>query len=761
MSLDSNLNLLGALFDGLCVSRYHICAFHEAAQWPSPVAFRSIMARTRARAANSTAQPSTAARTTSAKRTRLDRRTKPRNLYESDPDSENDSPDDSDASLESFHDSDDDVATGADRALLDIVIDAPRATPNRRGRPSKQQSASRLTPQRAVKKRRKAHRALGAPRKKPKRSNEAPASSAPVGRIPNWLDPKIPYSAWVDIFLYAARAGGTLDNSWLVHAATTCRAFMQPALTGLYKCPTPSTSLRARKLMTILEKTEAETLIRYKPIIEAMYIDIDLFPVGSLPPVLASLQRLKELIVFTKLDQPPYRALDKSLRWQYPEQLFESLELGQYNPRDESETSPIVLKSWEWSSRMLGGTVPDIAAISRIHKLSSFSHLTKVSFINFQTPSLHKPVAKTPDEALEIELADEAVVDEIAAAIACLGSLRHLVFEASTTMNDRMLTKLPAGLAHLELINCWEVRSEDLDSFLQSHGSSLRYLTLSHNQSLSLEFVTNLAVNCPNLAELRMNLSYYRHHETIDDSDAMYDQALLPGQVPLWPSSLQLIEIEHVREWTVEAAETFLQSLVDSAPNLPRLRHLAIKTVLNIPWQRRAELRQGWTDRMDHVFLRPFVPPSHNVTLRQEENVAAPHVEEAPPKPRKRAKRGSPSRRSGRIAAHSASDTDRHSSRPRNRPQYREPDTDEDEQEEEESADGHSSGTESERGGQNEPQAEKLPVQGMCDTVLIVIDNQKTRELQYSMEDFQDEANESSGEEWNEDNEVEDDDYAW
>jgi hypothetical protein len=514
--------------------------------------------------------------------------------------------------------------------------------------------------------------------------------------------------------------------------------------------------------MALLEKPETETLIRYRPIIEAIYVDIGIFPVRSLPTVLASLRRLKELTVFTKLDQPPYRVLDESLRWHYPEQLFESLEMGPYNPDDEGETSPIVLKSWEWSSRMLGGTVADIAAISRIHKLGSFSHLTKVSFINFQTPSLHKPVAKSPDAALEIELADEAFVDDIAAAIACLESLRHLVFEASTAMNDRMLSKLPAGLAHLELINCWEVRSEDLDGFLQNHGRSLRYLTLSHNQSLSLEFLTNLAVNCPNLSELRMNLSYFRHHETVDDSDAMYEQALLPGQVPLWPSSLYLLEIEHVREWTAEAAETFLQSLVDSAPNLPKLRHLSIKTVLNIPWQRRAELRQGWTDKMDYVFRRPFVPPSHNITLRQEEQPAAPPIQELPRNSPKHAKRGSPSRRSGRIAAHSASDTDRHSSRPRNRPQYRVPDTDEEEEEDEEDApaDNRSSGSESDDGEQDEPGTENLPIQGMCDTVLIVIDNQKTRELQYSMEDFQDEAK-SSGEEWNEDNEAEDDDYAW
>jgi hypothetical protein len=46
--------------------------------------------------------------------------------------------------------------------------------------------------------------------------------------------------------------------------------------------------------------------------------------------------------------------------------------------------------------------------------------------------------------------------------------------------------------------------------------------------------------------------------------------------------------------------------------------------------------------------------------------------------------------------------------------------------------------------------------------VNILFDNQKVREIQYGMEDFFDEDSESSGEEWNSNDEVEDESvFVW
>ena len=84
---------------------------------------------------------------------------------------------------------------------------------------------------------------------------------------------------------------------------------------------------------------------------------------------------------------------------------------------------------------------------------------------------------------------------------------------------------------------------------------------------------------------------------------------------------------------------------------------------------------------------------------------------------------------------------------------YREPDTDEDEVE--------SSASESD----DAPEAPdvdqpKLTVQGMCNTVNILVDNQKVGEQQYGMDDFLDE-DEQESEEWDGDDDDEDDAIAF
>lgn len=536
-------------------------------------------------------------------------------------------------------------------------------------------------------------------------------------------------------------AGGVMENGWLLRASTTCKAFAEPALTTLYKSPTPRTTAKAKKLAALLERPSTETLFNYRTKIESLYVDIDKFPLGLLAQVVQPLRRLKELVVYTPLDQPPYRDLDKTIRWHYPQELFNAL--GPIDSGDDSAPH-IMLKSWEWSSRLLGGTLVDMDSIARIHQLPSFSRLTKVSFTNFQVPSLGRLDIKPGDEGGEQQLwhEDGVAIEAARNAISHLAELEHIVFESSTIMSERLLSLLPSNLRRLDLINCWEVRSDDLSKFLRTHGGHMRSLVLLHNQSLDLGFLTDLAETAPGLTELQINMSYYRHHESLDDADPMYDEALLPTQMPLWPATLRHIEVENVRQWSVEAAEVFLQSLVDSAPNLPDLRHLIVKTMLDIPWQRRAELRRVWTDKLERVFLRVSDPPLPRTSLRNEP--AAGEQPVAPAK-KKRKEPGAPSRRSGRIAA-TASDTE---GSPRSlrgkrssRPQYRDPDTDEDEEESEDDED--------DENDQEAPEEQKehLPVQGMCETVVTKFDNQKVRELQYGMEDFNDDEDESSGDEW-------------
>ena len=112
-----------------------------------------------------------------------------------------------------------------------------------------------------------------------------------------------------------------------------------------------------------------------------------------------------------------------------------------------------------------------------VHSRPCFEHLEKVAFVNYQMPQLKKDEEDPNHELL------------LAAALNSLKNLKHLVFESSTLVNKALLPLLPHGLRNLELINCWEVTSDDFSEFLSAKGSQLRCLTLNHNQSLGLGFL--------------------------------------------------------------------------------------------------------------------------------------------------------------------------------------------------------------------------------------------------------------------------------
>ncbi|KAL4732537.1 hypothetical protein ACLX1H_001553 [Fusarium chlamydosporum] len=618
-----------------------------------------------------------------------------------------------------------------------------------------------------------------------KRRVSSEVESIPQGVIPPWTGPRVPYGVWADIFYYAAIAGhDSLDVNWLISTAMTCKAFTEAALTVIYRSPPLTTTGKAKRFAALLERPPSETRFNYRAKIETLYVDVHIVPQTLLPKIIHVLPRLKEIILFTPSDQPPYRQLDRTVRWQYTEDIFHALKPSSKQPDPitvENKESYTTLKSWEWSGSLLGGPVATMRDVARIHQDPSFTHLTKLSFTNLQVPSLYKLGVKGVTEERELELynEDEAVIKSIAEAISQLKSLQHLVFESSTIMNDRLLPLLPKDLTHLSLINCWEIKSDEFTPFLHSHGRHLRSLNLLHNQSLDLVFLTTLAEACPKLEELNMNLSYFHHHDSVsmtnNDADPLYDQVLLPHQKPEWPSSLRVIDFEHIRHWSVETAEMFLESFIESAGSLPNLRHLAVKTMINIPWKARANMRHEWRRKLDRVFLRPFEPPQRNYSLSQTQDEEVPQ-DLGKKRKTKRVSDG-PSRRSNRLAAHVSDSDSRHSTNSKGlrsshgRPTYAEPETDENEfdiDSEEEEGSVHSS-TSSRREEEGEDEGSEAQdrkpaapvIQGRCTTVSIVFDNQKPTELQYGMEDFMDDDRAESDEEWDGDHEEDDAVFVW
>ncbi|KAL6852226.1 hypothetical protein J3F83DRAFT_756633 [Trichoderma novae-zelandiae] len=611
---------------------------------------------------------------------------------------------------------------------------------------------SRPSPKKGSKPDANGHRA--APSSCPSKRRHAAAQSMdedelPQDHIPDWTDPRLPFDFWVGVFTYARDAGDAEppNTHWLLQAATTCRTFCEPALTAIYRCPTLRQASKAKRLASLLQRSPEKTMLDYRCKIQLLHIDIHIVPQSTVCQIIRSSLRLKEVILYTPKDQPPYRELDSHVRWNYSEEILQALAAPSDNPDALIKRStPTRLKSWEWSGRLLGGPVANFSDIVRVHQMPAFAHLKRLSLTNFQAPSLlEDDDDDDEDHDLEISLKNYVATAAIADAIAQLKSLKHLVFESSTIMTKQLLSLLPKDLSHLELINCWEIESEDLAQFLLTHGQCLRALTLMHNQSLNLAFLTVLAEACPNLRELRMNLSYFRHHDSVNDSEPMYDFALLPDQVPTWPASLRVIDLEHIRNWSVETAEMFIQSLVDKARDLPNLRHLVIKTMLDIPWQARATLRSRLRPMVERVFLRESEPPHSYATIVHGGSL---HDPLGSRKRKRTPLSDSPLRRSNRIEAHidiSPSCSRRYNKLRRRRPGrpvYREPDTDEDEFDESGASDGETSQV------QQGSAAEEPAIQGLCDVVSIVFDNQKPRELPFTMNDFVADEEVSSGEEW-------------
>ncbi|KAI1360061.1 hypothetical protein F5Y08DRAFT_318082 [Xylaria arbuscula] len=453
--------------------------------------------------------------------------------------------------------------------------------------------------------------------------------------IPPWH--KLPYHVWLQVFDYVATpirnpASRTDDFTEaiesLLSGARTCRRTCEPALAALYRCPpfdrayTKSPQTSFVQFIQTLTRGPSKMGIRYWPKVETLRINVEVFLTRKvngqqvqLKQLLQHLPRLASLEFYHPSDDPPYRELDTHLRWKFDKDdllhgLGPTLE-GQLS--DGSKNTTTTLRSWRWNSRLTPGGL-SLDHLPGIHALPSFQTLRKLAFVNYQLPSTK--LAVRVRQTQEAQDSDKQAIAQLAASISALPDLQHLIIESSTLANGSLLEQLPKTLVHLELVNCWEITSEDLSAFLVSHGNSLIKLTLKHCQSMSLGFLPVLGTSCPNLKHLDVDLSYFRHHEAYADNKPEYTTLLGVDDVPTWPSSIQSIEIINMRNWTREAAEMFFDSLIRNAKTLPNLRRLEFKVILNIEWRQRQELRQALADQMTKVFKRKSSSPENLTSLR-------------------------------------------------------------------------------------------------------------------------------------------------
>ncbi len=420
-------------------------------------------------------------------------------------------------------------------------------------------------------------------------------SSNGIGKIPKWHT--LPYHILLQVFSYAVHPLCDADFRplpslpWVLNTSRLCKAFTEPALTALYCCPPLLPSDRPHALLELLHTPSEQLSLDYTKKIKCLKIEVSQTLAYSSPglghfdlgQLIRRTPQLRDLELFHRADQPPYRNTNTvTERWKYQDSLFAALaEAG------------IRLRSWRWNARMAGPKdTPE--SMQQLHKTLPFQSLQRLALVNYH-PKKRRPIhSEDPTEE-----------EKIALALSVLQNLECLVCESSTIVNDNLLRALPKHLIYLQFINCSSLSSESFRSFLATHGTSLRQLVLDHNQSLSLSFLPELNLCCPNLEVLTMDLTYYR---SLNGANPGNEIPLLAGEVPGWPLSIQRIEIIQLRIPSAETAEMFFSSLIDSASRLTQLRTLILKVILKLGWRDRANFRKKWIGKLREIFLRDQNP---------------------------------------------------------------------------------------------------------------------------------------------------------
>lgn len=479
--------------------------------------------------------------------------------------------------------------------------------------------------------------------------------------------------------------------------------------------------------------------------------------VTDLAALVCALTTLKEIDIFDPLDRPPYRKrLRRIRRWTYPMELFQAL-----------RKTELRLQSWRWNSAFCAQG-QDYLWMKDIHGDTAFQSLRDVTFVSFNV-----------DEKRKSDAADANPITEelFASAVAALPGLQSLTFESCTAVNGKLLSSLPSTLLSLSIANCINLTSDALHEYLSEKGRTIEELILNHNQSLDLSFLTTLKTDCPRLEILKMDLNYYSTLAMSSDNEPLYDWLLGLDEIPTWPTTLRVIDLQHLRNWGADAATNLLSSLVHSAAELPWLREVRILATVDMNWRDRAEFRQKWAARFEKVFAcRDPAPSPHLVSLRayrewkqagfegcvadRNDSMLDVTTEDFQGKTKVGLESSTPGdgETNNDFSPTSKGRNERwDSKRLRSRAlaltNYDETSDNENEEQVSVEMETESSGDESEQAG-------STVIQGRCHTVLCRIDNLRPREEMFDEADFLDEEV-SGDEEWNENNDEVDEGYAW
>jgi len=475
--------------------------------------------------------------------------------------------------------------------------------------------------------------------------------------------------------------------------------------------------------------------INYTVKVKQLHMNVDIFVkraqdhqsiVAALIPLLPQLRSIK---LMTLQDGPPYRRHHVP-RWNYPSDLFDAVQIHQ--PR---------LLDWRWNFLLCKHSANSIDFMQRCHNFKSFQTLKHLEISDY-------PHFESGVEGTFLE-------DQIAEAISLLPALESLEFETCDIANSRLVPRLPSALRRLRFANCEVLNSEMLTLYLIDKGTMLEDLILDHNISLNLDFLTVLESSCPNLRKIAVDLKYYSQLHVSNHAGPRFSKLISPtNPLPGWSASLEVIELQNMSIREMDQARHLFESLINAGEKLSSLRRLIIQAHISMSWRERASFGEKWLQRLTTCFRRKSQDPDHRLasskTFRNSINSFRPNNTHNYQEVRGGfGPRASPSS-SERVesdASHTVIGT-RRSKRITNSELAK-----------------AGKATEIELPPPNSPSASSMEtpiVQGMCDYVDIVIDNQRPREEQRSMVDFLDQARESDDEDWHEGAEWEGDEQdAW
>ncbi|KAF7588794.1 hypothetical protein BBP40_005225 [Aspergillus hancockii] len=615
----------------------------------------------------------------------------------------------------------------------DLEAPVPAEAPTRSSYPSSEPSNHR-NPERPPRKRTVATRSqtkrskrvstkkrleLGRPLNKRRKVEEDVVPFVGSGDIPPWQT--LPYQILFDIFYSAAyplvdERTATRNSSvqWLVNASLLCRAFHEPALAALYHCPPLLPPAKAHSLLHLLSKPQESLSTNYINKIRELHIDAEALllcksgPLGyfELPRLIEKAPQLKILRLYHSHDYIVGLPLWQRTKWVYPESLFTSL-----------ISSSIRLRGWDWNSRFME-TKRLLPSMMEKHLRPAFNGLRELRLLH---------IASKDSDGDDAEGSNEREV-VLAMALKELPELCRLEFLECSIVNEHLLPHLPSTLTSLTINNCDEVTTANFSAFLASHGQHLRELSLSHNRHLSMSFIVGLAQSCWKLEKFKMDISIH-DLSSYHDVEPHFRELLSASEVPTWPVTLQDIELIQLRKWDDTTAHVFFTSLIDAAPDLHNLRRLVISAILKIGWRDRASFREKWIGRLEKVFLRHSAAPNPTLStippvskrlapVKSAESAAVDDVPAQSDVPGSGLSTPS-KRKSARLAERKLFEVEDDVGCT---PHSAVPDSDDDQK--------------------------ALTVQGMCDVVMVRIDNQRPSETQFNEEDFLDDEV-SGDEDWN------------